>query len=126
LTSAGSKVRLPDRRNAATQDLFWTTVWLAFALVVVKASYLGVHPGALGHYLRSLAAISYVDVLFAAGVWAAGRAVLMLTGDRRPATRIVSLAFVSFSALSCLYAAANVLVFSAFGVSHVFPPRAGG
>jgi phosphoglycerol transferase MdoB-like AlkP superfamily enzyme len=85
------------------------------ALVVVKASYLGVPPGALGHYLRSLAAISYVDVLFAAGVWAAGRAVLMLTGDRRPATRIVSLAFVSFSALSCLYAAANVLVFSAFG-----------
>ena len=64
---------LAERRRLATRDLFWTTVWLAFVLVAVKASYLGV-PGALGQYLRSLAAISYVDVVFAAVIWTAGRA----------------------------------------------------
>src|SRR6266849_465364 len=64
---------LRDTRSFASRDLFWTTVWLALALVAVKASYLGV-PGAvtLGDgqdYLRSLAAISYVDVVFAAVIW---------------------------------------------------------
>jgi phosphoglycerol transferase MdoB-like AlkP superfamily enzyme len=116
---------IPDARSFATRDLFWTTVWLAFALVAVKAWYLGV-PGALAtgdglYYLRSLAAISYVDVVFAAVIWAAGRAVLMLAGDRRLATRVVSLAFVFFSALSCLYAAANVRVFGVFGGFLTYP-----
>jgi phosphoglycerol transferase MdoB-like AlkP superfamily enzyme len=110
-----------DRRRLATRDLFWTTVWLAFALVAVKASYLGVAPGGPGHYLRSLAAISYVDVLFAAFVWIAGRVALILTGDRRLATRVVSLAFVWVSALCCLYAAANVLVFGVFGGFLTYP-----
>ena len=47
--------------------------WLAAVLIGVKAYYLGV-PGVLArgdgeHYLRSLAAISHGDVLFAAAVW---------------------------------------------------------
>jgi phosphoglycerol transferase MdoB-like AlkP superfamily enzyme len=116
---------LPDRRSVATRGLFWTTVWLAFALVAVKASYLGV-PGTftLGdgrEYLRSLAAISYLDVVFAGLIWAAGRAALMLAGDRRLATRVVLFVFVSFSAFSCLYAAANVLVFGVFGGFLTYP-----
>jgi arylsulfatase A-like enzyme len=112
---------LADRRRLATGYVFWTTVWLAFALVGVKASYLGVAADGPGHYLRSLAAISYGDVVFAAFVWIAGRAALMLTGDRRVATRAVSLAFVWFSALCCLYAAANVLVFGVFGGFLTYP-----
>jgi len=49
--------------------VFWAAVWLAIVLVAIKAYYLGI-PVALaltdvGNYSRSLAAISYGDVLFA-------------------------------------------------------------
>ena len=56
----------------STRRVFWAAVWLAIVLVAIKAYYLGIPaPLALtdfGNYLRSLAAISYGDVLFAAMV----------------------------------------------------------
>ena len=57
--------------------MFWAAIWLAIVLVAIKAYYLGI-PASLaladsGNYLRSLAAISYVDVLFAAVIWAGTR-----------------------------------------------------
>lgn len=112
-------------RRAAIGRLFWATVWLAIGLVSVKMYYLGI-PGPLTleeaqHYLRSLAAISYQDVLFAAGVWACGRAVLAGVGHRRLAPRLVSLAFMSFAAFSCTYAVANVIVFGVFGGFVTYP-----
>ena len=75
-------------RTIPSPRLFSAAVWLAVVLVVVKASYLGI-PGALPRtadaaYLRSLAAISYVDVMFAVLVWASGRAVLSRRGTGRP------------------------------------------
>ncbi len=103
----------PERR------LFWAALWLAIVLIAVKAYYLGV-PTAVAladgrDYLRSLAAISYVDVLFAAIAWACGRVMLSLAADRRWAARAVTLTFVSVAAFSCLYAVANVAVFGVLG-----------
>src|SRR5258707_1237463 len=51
----------------ASRRLFWAAVWLGFALIIIKASHLGPPPiGDVAGYLRSLAAISYRDVLFVA------------------------------------------------------------
>jgi arylsulfatase A-like enzyme len=111
-------------RGGATRRLFWTAVWLAVVSIAVKAYYLGV-PAAITltdgqDYLRSLAAISYVDALFAAIVWACGRALLTLTANRRWAAA-VTVTFTSFAALSCLYAVANVVVFGVLGGFLTYP-----
>ena len=83
----------------ATRRVFWAAVWLAIVLVAIKAYYLGI-PATLaltdfGNYFRSLAAISYVDVLFAAICWAAARAILALAVDRRRTSSAVSIVFVA-------------------------------
>ena len=50
--------------------LFWTAAWLAVVLVAIKAYYLGAPAAPTLHaawdYVRDLAAVSFVDVLFAA------------------------------------------------------------
>src|ERR1700752_1196476 len=98
--------------------VFWSAVWLAVVLVSIKAYYLGV-PDTLGlkdgTYLRSLAAISYTDVLFAAALWTCGRLPL-LTVRRLPRVRhLAALAFMAFAAFACVYAVVNVVVFGIFG-----------
>jgi len=102
-----------------TRRLFWTAFWLAIALVAIKAYYLGVPADRAladaGNYLRSLAAISYVDVLFAVAVWVIGRVTLAAVGRGRLARRVVTLAFPAFSAFSCHYALPNGRAFAAFG-----------
>ena len=104
--------------RAATRSVFWASVWLAIVLVAAKAYYLTL-PGSVrwadGFSLRLLAAISYADVLFAAVWWAGGRAALALAGDRRLAARAISFTFVACSALACLYAVANVMLYGAMG-----------
>lgn len=85
-----------------TRRLFWTAVWLAIAFVSVKACYLGVPAVGLTCALESLldiAAVSYVDVLFAAGVWACGRAALGLVGDVRMLRSSVTAQVTPYSAL---------------------------
>ncbi|PYR16935.1 MAG: hypothetical protein DMF94_26095 [Acidobacteria bacterium] len=108
-----------------TRRLFWATVWLAIALIAVKAFYLGVPavrtPTAGWDYLRDLAAISFVDVLLAGGVWACGRAALRISGDRRGATRAVTAAVLAFSAFSCVYELASVFFFGVFGGFLTYP-----
>ena len=112
-------------RGVAIGRLFWAAVWLAIALIAIKAYYLGIPAAAAladaQEYLRSLAAISYVDVLFAAIVWACGRVILTLTADRRWAACAVTVTFMSVAALSCLYAAANVAVFGVLGGFLTYP-----
>jgi lipoteichoic acid synthase len=108
-----------------SRRLFWTAVWLAIALVALKAYYLGVPAertltGALD-YLRSLAAISFVDTLFAAGVWACGFTALRLSGHLRGTTHAVAIAVVVFSAFSCVYALASVFFFGVFGGFLTYP-----
>ena len=115
----------PSNRAAATRTIFWAAVWLALVLVGLKAFYLGA-PGApavsVGQgYLRSLAAISYGDVLFAAFFWFCGRTALLLAGSRPAVTRIASFAVVSLAALSCLYAILNILIFGTFGGFLTYP-----
>lgn len=105
--------------------MFWAAVWLAIALVAVKAYYLGI-PAALAltdfeNYLWSLAAISYVDVLFAAICWAAARAILALAGDRGQATSAVSMVFVAFASFAAIYAVASVIFFGIFGGFLTYP-----
>jgi arylsulfatase A-like enzyme len=103
--------------------VFWAALWLAIVLVAIKAYYLGI-PVALaltdaGNYLWSLAAISYVDVLFAAISWAAARAILALPGERGASA--VSMVFVAFAACAAVYAAASVIFFGIFGGFLTFP-----
>ena len=112
-------------RGVANRRLLWAAVWLAIVFVAVKAYHLGIPPiGALADaqdYVRSLAAISYVDVLFAAAVWGCGRGLLAFAADRRWAARIVTVGVVSFGALSCMYAVANVIVFGVLGGFLTYP-----
>lgn len=108
--------------------MFWAAVWLAIVLVAIKAYYLGI-PATLafadfGNYLRSLAAISYVDVLFAAICWAAARAILALAGEPRERSRVasaISVAFVAFAAFAAIYAVASVIFFGIFGGFLTYP-----
>jgi phosphoglycerol transferase MdoB-like AlkP superfamily enzyme len=91
----------------------------------VKAYYLGV-PAlvALSYhldYLRSLAAISYVDVLFAAGAWASARVLLAFAGEGSLAAAAVVSLFLAFSAAASLYAVANVIMFGIFGGFLTYP-----
>ena len=105
----------------AQARVFWAAVWLALALVALKASYLGspadpaVPVG--GSYLRSLAAISYLDVVFAMFVWTAGSLLLSIG----TAVRAVSLTAVALSALFCFYALVNVILFGILGGFITYP-----
>jgi phosphoglycerol transferase MdoB-like AlkP superfamily enzyme len=106
-------------RDAAARGLFLASVWLAIAFVAIKASYLGL-PGAGGRsqnqvYLASLAAITYVDLAFVVASWLIARLLLGIVGRWRPAAHTVPLAFVVFSALSCVYFVANVVMLDSFG-----------
>src|SRR5205823_13302479 len=99
------------------QRMFWTAVWLAVALVAIKASYLGVPDGtitdSIQDYVRSVAAISYRDVLLTATLWASVRVVLSLAGSRGVLSRLASAAFVAIAASVCAYNLANVILFDA-------------
>jgi lipoteichoic acid synthase len=107
-------------RRTATRSIFWAAVWLASVLIAVKAYYL-TRPGAIpwveaeDRSVRLLAAISYADVLFAAGLWLCARAALLLAGDRRLLARLIAVTFVAFAALACLYAVANVIFYGVLG-----------
>ena len=111
---------VPDARR-----LFWAAVWLAILLVAIKAYYLGVPAGrtpvSVWDYVRDLAAISFVDALFAAGLWVCGRAALLLAADRRRAGQAVTIAVLAFAAASCVYALASVFFFDVFGGFLTFP-----
>jgi arylsulfatase A-like enzyme len=105
-------------RRAATWSIFWAAVWLAIALVAVKAYYLaspGAVPWAEDRSLRLLAAISYTDVLFVAAAWLCGRVALALAGDRGLATRVISATFLAGAAFACLYAVASVIFYNVLG-----------
>ena len=97
---AGRPVRQGRHRRHVTplraiRRVFWAAVWLAIVLVAIKAYYLGIPPaarvGRLGNYLRSLAAISYVDVLFAAVVLGGGASERSRSSGDRSRTASVDL-----------------------------------
>ena len=94
---------------------------LGVSLVAIKAYHLGVPRDGLSDYLRSLSAISYVDVLFAAVCWAAARLVLLIVWRRPRAGRAVSGAFVVFAAFCCLYAVVNIILFGIVGGFLTYP-----
>ena len=112
-------------RNVAARRLLWAAVWLALLLIAIKAYHLGVpHVRVavdLEAYLRSLAAISYEDVLFATVIWIVARAALVPLGSRPHAARAVSIVFVVVAAISCAYALASVIVFGVFGGFVTYP-----
>jgi len=105
--------------------LFWSSVWLAFALVAIKGFHLGLagtparEVGQL--YLRALAAISYADVVFVVLFWSAARATLALCAGRRAARLVVVSAFTAGAMLLCLYAVLNVVMFPLFGGFLTYP-----
>jgi lipoteichoic acid synthase len=102
--------------------LLWAALMLGVSLVAIKAYHLGVPPrDGLSDYLRSLSAISYVDVLFAAVCWAAARLVLLSAWRRPFAGRAVSGAFVVLAAFCCLYAVVNIVLFGIVGGFLTYP-----
>ena len=109
----------------AGRRLSWAAVWLAAALVAIKAYYLGAPaaptPRAARDYLRDLAAVSFVDLLSAAVFWAGGVAALVLIGDRPRAVRAIGVASLAVGAVGCLYALASVFFFSVFGGFLTYP-----
>src|SRR5438067_867626 len=92
--------RVGAREHA--RRLFWTAMWLAVALIAIKAYHLG-RPSlaALWIYVRSLAAISHADVVFAAVVWAAGRLLLSFTVGRPVAARMLLWTLTALAAFFC-------------------------
>jgi arylsulfatase A-like enzyme len=106
----------------ASRRLAWASAWLGIALIIIKASHLGVPsvPGAVG-YLRSVAAITYRDVLFALSAWAIGRAALAFAGGRPLAARVIPAAFIGVSSLVCLYALASMIAFGPLGGFLTYP-----
>ncbi|MBI3402086.1 MAG: sulfatase-like hydrolase/transferase [Acidobacteria bacterium] len=106
----------------ASRRLFWAAAWLGFALIILKASHLGIPRASdVAGYLRSLAAISYRDVLFAVSAWAIGRAALALAGDRAVAARLISIAFIGVCSLMCLYGLASMIAFGPLGGFLTYP-----
>ena len=105
--------------------LFWSGVWLAVWLVAIK----GFHLGLAGtparevgqFYLRALAAISYVDVVFVALFWSISRGLLALCTGWRLARPIVVFTFIACAAFLCLYTVLNVVMFSLFGGFLTYP-----
>jgi arylsulfatase A-like enzyme len=116
--------------QTATRRVFWAAAGLALFLVAVKAYYLGVPPAlttdALVDYLRSLAAISYDDVLFASIAWGVARAALEVAERRTERQRValraaLSVGFIAFGAVAAVYAVASVVVFGIFGGFLTYP-----
>jgi arylsulfatase A-like enzyme len=105
--------------------LSWAAIWLGVVFVAVKAHYLGAPaaatPRAVWDYVRDLAAVSFVDTLFAAILWMCGTAALVAGRDRAGVRRIVSAMVVGVAALSSLYALASVFFFGVFGGFLTYP-----
>ncbi len=105
--------------------LFWAAVWLAAVLVAIKGYYLGgpVAPTAraVWDFVRDLAAVSFVDVLFATLVWIAGTAALVAAKDRPRLVNGVIALVIGIAALSSLYAIASVFFFGIFGGFLTYP-----
>jgi len=82
--------------------LFWVAAWLAIVMLAIKAYYLGAPaaptPRAAWDYVRDLAAVSFVDALFAAVLWVCGTAALQLAGRRRRLARAITVVATAFGA----------------------------
>ena len=105
--------------------VFWAAAWLAIVLLAIKAFYLGppaaATPRAAWDYLRDLAAVSFVDALFAAVLWVTATAALLLAGDRPRVARVVAMVAMVCGAISSLYAIASVFFFGVFGGFLTYP-----
>jgi arylsulfatase A-like enzyme len=114
-----------DKTRRARARVFWGSVWLAIILVALKAYYLGspADPAVPvdGGYLRALAALSYLDVAFAALV-GTGAWLLVAVSRRWPAlARTISHVVVAAAALLCFYATLNVILFGILGGFITYP-----
>jgi phosphoglycerol transferase MdoB-like AlkP superfamily enzyme len=110
------------RDERVTGQLLWAALMLGASLVAIKAYHLGVPlRDGVSNYVPSLFAISYVDVLFVSGCWAAARLVLVIAWRIPLAARAVSGAFVVFAALCCLYAVVNIILFGIVGGFLSYP-----
>jgi arylsulfatase A-like enzyme len=110
----------------AVRRVFWAAVWLAALLIAVKAYYLGLPASRsdVDTHLRSLAAISYGDALFAASVWAAARTMLALTPLKLASAGgapLVAVLLVAFAAGAVIYSTASVVFFGIFGGFLTYP-----
>lgn len=111
--------------RTAARRLFWSAAWLAALLVAIKAYYLGLPPAltvdGIQLYVRSLAAISYVDVLVTAVIWMVARTVVVALSPWPRAVRGATAVFLVVTALSCSYALGSVIVFGVFGGFVTYP-----
>ncbi|HEX3645437.1 MAG TPA: sulfatase-like hydrolase/transferase [Vicinamibacterales bacterium] len=105
--------------------LFWEAAWLAIVLLAIKAYYLGAPaaatPRAAWDYVQDVAAVSFVDALFAVFFWICGTAALLVAGNRPRLARLVTVVSMAFGAVSCLYAIASIFFFGVFGGFLTYP-----
>lgn len=104
---------------------FWPVFWLAGALVGAKVFYLARQvsdpPAGLSAWLSSLAAISYRDLAFAAGVGTLHHAVLTATRSAPLFRRKLQAAFGGFCLFAAVYALVNLEIFAFFLTPLTYP-----
>src|SRR6266545_5029200 len=108
-----------EPRATAADWLFFAAVWLAIVLVGIKAVYLGIHTGFsfgdIGHWIRSLAAISNADLVFVVALWLCGRTMVAVAGTHRWIASTMLAVWMSVAAAVCLYAVASAIAFGSLG-----------
>src|SRR5258708_35476306 len=113
-------------RSSASDWLLFSAVWLALILVGIKAVYLGVHagftPAEIGHWIRSLAAISHADLVFVVAFWMVGRALIAVAGLRRGIVFATLIIWMIAAATAVLYAVASAIAFGSLGGFLTFAP----
>src|SRR2546428_13952911 len=104
---------------------FWLCFWLATALAVTKAVYLGPPSecswDGLVDYGTNVAIISHADVLYAVGVGLVSRSFLCLSARRPRIERMVWSAQVLFCVLSVVYAIVSVQIFAYLRTPLTYP-----
>ena len=112
-----SRDRETGRRDAVRQ-IDCAGLWLALVLIAIKASYLGLPASltatAVYEHVRSFPAVSYTDVLFAAGLWGAARLAVWPVARGRAAWWLAS-GLLIVTAAAAFVAVVNLGVFSVLG-----------
>ncbi|MBI2834930.1 MAG: sulfatase [Acidobacteria bacterium] len=113
------------RTTSSRGSAFWPALWLAVALVLMKASYLLNAPRMslrpFGAYLSALAAISYQDVVLALTVGLLHWIVLRTAGSRQQVARVVHGTFVGCYVFAATYGIVNLVIFRFFQKPLSYP-----
>ncbi|MBI3462723.1 MAG: LTA synthase family protein, partial [Planctomycetes bacterium] len=107
------------------RSTFWLCFWLATALALTKAVYLGPPPewswAGMIDYGSDAAIISHADVLYAVGIGLVGQTALCLSARRAQIERLVWYGLVLFCVVSVVYAIVSVQIFAYLRTPLTYP-----